>query len=242
MPNTIEVIDEYAFSYCDKLKTINWPDRLRIIEKNAFYACSSLSEVELYGDCRILEDAFYGCESLERFIYKREQVVKPKPETDSSKKSAFEKSIAGGAFRQCNNLKHVEINAVNATFYTYSVNLIGDSFSPVFAGDTALKEIHVSPACRNIFYHNGAVYDFNSLRLIFCLPTVDSIFYVPEGITGIYAYAFQEVPIKEVWLPKTTKYIGEHAFNDSTTIYMPRNANIEIKDTDFYKKQTIVHY
>jgi len=242
LPNTIKKIGEKAFKNCKKLQTINWPDSLILIKRSAFSHCNSLREVELYGDCRILEYAFFECDALERFIYKRERVVKPNPETDPHVLLHLEKSIAGAAFYGCKNLSYVEIDALNATFYTFPSDIIGGGFEPIFGYDKALKEIHISPECRNIFFHEGSVYDKNTLDLLFCLPTVDSIYYVPEGANRILPHAFHGVPLKEIWLPTTITSICYDAFTDSTIVHLPQYTKIKIDDEAFNGEQTIEYY
>ena len=88
LPSCLERIDDYAFSGCENLTTINLSDSIRYIGDNAFYGCKNLTSINLsdciryignnvFSECKNLttinlsdsiryigEGAFYGCSSL----------------------------------------------------------------------------------------------------------------------------------------------------------------------------------
>ena len=88
LPSCLERIDDYAFSGCENLTTINLSDSIRYIGDNAFSGCKNLTSINLsdciryignnvFSECKNLttinlsdsiryigEGAFYGCSSL----------------------------------------------------------------------------------------------------------------------------------------------------------------------------------
>lgn len=67
-PNCISIGDK-AFSYCEKLSSIQLPDSVQSIGDNAFFNCKTLSRIELSpGLGTIGNDAFAFCESLDDII------------------------------------------------------------------------------------------------------------------------------------------------------------------------------
>ncbi len=66
--NGLEVIERYAFSYCENIEEIVIPDTVTCISDCAFYCCTSLKIADLGNSETLLMDydIFDGCESLEK--------------------------------------------------------------------------------------------------------------------------------------------------------------------------------
>lgn len=65
LPESVQIIDDYAFYQCSSLKNIVLPQKLLSIGKSSFYGCSKLTQIvigEKFNE--IGEYAFYGCTSL----------------------------------------------------------------------------------------------------------------------------------------------------------------------------------
>ena len=245
LPNTIRIIGEQAFSCDKKLHSINWPDSLKRIKKYAFSECESLQAVEIYGDCTIEQQVFFLCKSLETFIMKREQVMRPNPENESKPLANLQKTIGEGAFCDCPRLKHVEIHALNATMQSNTTNFWSSTYHPVFSYCDSLQEIYISDSCRNLCYYNGAIYNKDTTTLIFCLPSAKGDFYVPTSVRKIRTHAFMGCKqLTEIWLHKDIRYIETWAFTDSCTVLFPnvRMDNLKLSNAAFNDKQTIVYY
>ena len=59
MPNTIKVIDNYAFNECSKLENITLPSKLTEIGVDAFYECTGLQNITIPSKVEnIKEEAF----------------------------------------------------------------------------------------------------------------------------------------------------------------------------------------
>ncbi|MBR1692926.1 MAG: leucine-rich repeat domain-containing protein [Lachnospiraceae bacterium] len=114
IPDSVEVIANYAFENCRKLKTVKLPGNLKKIGAFAFDGCSSLevtklpNGVEEIGDC-----AFAGCKSIR-----------------SMKLPSTLEKLGAEAFLDCTNLKEINIPA--------GVTTIGES---MFCGCEKLKKI-----------------------------------------------------------------------------------------------------
>lgn len=84
-------IGEHAFSRCNSLERINFPQALNIIGFRAFFGCSNLKKVELSDDMDEIDNrAFEDCTSLENIKM---------PQTLNT--------LGEGTFSGCSNLKHI---------------------------------------------------------------------------------------------------------------------------------------
>lgn len=65
VPPTVTCIEEYAFSGCSKLQSVDLPDGLEVICRYAFEDCRGLTEITIPASVkRISSDAFHGCTGL----------------------------------------------------------------------------------------------------------------------------------------------------------------------------------
>lgn len=91
LPESVISIGEYAFSRCNSLERINFPQALNIIGFRAFFGCSNLKKVELSDDMDEIDNrAFEDCTSLENIKM---------PQTLNT--------LGEGTFSGCSNLKHI---------------------------------------------------------------------------------------------------------------------------------------
>ena len=128
LPDSIEVIGEYAFASCDDLRTIHLGSGLTTIKDEAFYSCVSLSSIDLPDSLTYIgKRAFMGCWSLG-------EVVIPDGVT----------SIADETFLSCRNLKKVVLpdNLVSigkSAFSTCSLTSVSIPDGVVAIGDDAFS-------------------------------------------------------------------------------------------------------
>jgi len=96
IPRTVEVIGEYAFTACKKLRSIFRPDgKLLSIEDAAFYGCEELTDLDIMGGIeKIGSCAFAECKALEKFDV-----------------GETVKSIGSSAFMKCESLKEVSFHS-----------------------------------------------------------------------------------------------------------------------------------
>ena len=61
-PETLCCIEDEAFMYCTRIKSIDLPSSVTSIGTRCFYGCSNLSKIKYLGTVRIIkEEAFMGC-------------------------------------------------------------------------------------------------------------------------------------------------------------------------------------
>ena len=64
IPDTVTIIDSFAFEFCENLTSVNIPDSVTTIEGSAFSGCKSLKSVTIPNSVVNLGSAFEWCESL----------------------------------------------------------------------------------------------------------------------------------------------------------------------------------
>lgn len=69
IPNSVEIIGDYAFSDCYKLTSLSLPTSLQSIGSFAFYSCTELNTIIIPNSVITIGDyAFNGCENLTRYV------------------------------------------------------------------------------------------------------------------------------------------------------------------------------
>lgn len=69
IPESVEHMDWYVFSYSNNIKSVSCPSTLRGIGMYAFYCCSSLEKISMPDSLSsIYTSAFYGCTSLKSIV------------------------------------------------------------------------------------------------------------------------------------------------------------------------------
>lgn len=117
LPDSVTVIESFAFKGCDSLTTVTIPDSVIRIEDHAFKGCTSLAEITIpEGVKRIRWGAFENCTSLKSI-------------TIPNSMYAIESSV----FKNCTSLKRVEFSG--------SITEIGGS---IFEGCN-IKQLYLGP-------------------------------------------------------------------------------------------------
>lgn len=71
IPESIKVINEYAFYGADRIQTISLPNQLELIETGAFLGCSSLLKIIIPESVNEIQpSSFFGCLSLKSIQFK----------------------------------------------------------------------------------------------------------------------------------------------------------------------------
>lgn len=116
-PETILVIKEKAFYFCEKLEKINLPANLMILGEMALGYCEMLEKITLPSSLKeISTSLFIGCESLKKIRIPKD-IVKIQETAfvfSGIKKVVFENgskldSIGDSAFESCHNLSEIKI-------------------------------------------------------------------------------------------------------------------------------------
>jgi len=91
IPNSVQVIEDHAFTGCTSLEAVNFPEGLELICKAAFVQCRSLKSVRLPASVRHMHElAFFNCNSIDA-LHLRDGL----------------ELIGRSAFRACTGIKHL---------------------------------------------------------------------------------------------------------------------------------------
>ncbi len=246
MPESIICIEYAAFSECTVLQNITIPQSTEEIDTMAFYKCKSLKEIEINKNIKIIGgNAFAGCGELEITVsdnnenyssingvlfnkhqdelicYSKDKVL------DSYNIPLSVKTIGGGAFEFCDNLKSIKMssNVVNIDSYAFyecsSLNNITLSSDlkkiglRAFSGCKALKNIDIPPQIDHI-----DIEAFSSCSNLTSITLPDLIKYIGDGaFSGCSS-------MKQIVLPNSITSIGQGAFSECSsleTIHIPIN-------------------
>jgi len=218
IPEKITVLRDSVFSRCRKLGQVVFAgNELRNIEKQAFYDCFKLSDLNFPESLEKIGDlAFYQCHGLRRL---------------KLPKSVFH--IGAEAFSCCQGLLEVEIKGAltecgrNAFAYSEKWKMLSFTGAQRWIPDyfawkcCALEEINFSNTLQNIGF--GALEGTAFLKRLSMPKILGTILLdgtemegeveIPEGITAIAGGAFYgNEKITAIRLPDSLKFIGKRAF------------------------------
>ena len=208
IPNTINVIGNYAFSDCVGLTDVTIPNSVSTIGRQAFTDCTSLTSVTVgKGVTSIGNLAFVGCKNL--------------AEVHISDLAAWCNTVMHGTIWECAYNLYLNDNLVVDLVIPNEVTTIG---SGVFEDCTSLQTVHMG---QNVSTIEGfAFYDCSNLRSVT----------IGQGIKSIQWAAFSNCRnIKEVYCMAITPpaiYVGSSSsidenslpYNLNMVIYVPRDS------------------
>lgn len=168
-----EVIEEFTFSNCEKLKDVILAKGLTAIEQNAFYGCA-ITDIELpEGLIRIESQAFMDCAELSRLPFPERLIT-----------------VGDSAFEGCKSLEYVNM--------TDDISDLGDF---AFSKCDALKSIRFSSKLKEIPF--SAFSYCTELKSVVIPEGIRSIkqeafawcegleeIYIPDSVTSINSSAF----------------------------------------------------
>ena len=195
-------LEDYVFNYCTNLRTITIPSRVDVIPEGTFYACSGLVSVTLNNVKSISKKAFASCKSLS-------QITLP------SNLSTMGES----AFYGCSSIKTISIptkltklprtafaKCTSLTSVTFS-NTITEIGEYAFQGCTSLS-VNALPSNLSSM-GEAAFYGCSSIKTI-SLPT---------NLTKLPERAFEKcTSLTSVTFPNTITEIGDYAFEGCTSL------------------------
>lgn len=209
LPDTITVIEDYAFYKCFGLESINIPENVKNIGFQAFYGCN-LNEITIPASVTEIEGwAFEGCNSLKAVHVakgnqnyvdedgilfnkdKTELILYPSAKTDITSYTVPETCVKleGYAFMANQHLQEINID---------SVQEIGQD---VFYYCTSLESIKIPEGITEL---KGSMFgNCTSLKTVI----------LPEGITNLGSGCFYNcVTLEEIYLPESLTSINDYAF------------------------------
>ena len=208
IPDSVNFISDWAFSFCTGLTSITIPNSVTNIGDFAFSSCNSLTSVTMGNSVtRIGNCAFYDCDSLTRVTLGNSVT-----------------SIGNSAFSGCNSLTSITIpdsvtsigdgafESCNLTnlIIPKSVNYIGGGF----ACCETLTSISVESSNKYLLSENGILFSKDKKTLLAYPPAKDGATYVlPNYVTTIGSYAFAKCRnLSSISLHNNVTIIGEGAF------------------------------
>lgn len=207
----ITSIGEYAFQYCQKIRSVLLPEGLEIVDEGAFDGCKNLNEVKLPSSIKeIRTAAFSNCDGLldinlpEGLIHIGDWAFNCCQSVRDLYIPENIKSIGVCAFENCSR---VWLESYDNCLY------IGSRNNPFFAlaKTENIYIVHANVHKNTKFILPGAFSGRNYLKSVT----------IPEGVRYIGDGAFEESNgITEIYIPKTVEYVGDWAFdNTNITIY-----------------------
>ena len=195
---SVTSIREFAFYYCNRLKTVTIPKTVRTIGYSAFHECTSLESVIIPNTILTIENSvFYNCQALT-------SITIPNSVT----------SIGEWAFQGCSSLKSVTI--------PNSVTSIGAS---AFYGCTGLTSITIPNSVTSI---EGGTFllciKLSSVTIPYGITSIEagsfrdcirlSVIDIPNSVASIGDYAFYGCNLASVKIPASVTSIGLGAFQN----------------------------
>lgn len=219
LPQSCQIIGEYAFYLCNALKTINLGN---VVEIQKYALCRTGIETAVLADNAVIGDAaFWNCKSLTTLTLGANTKIG---------KSAFQETalisvvmpqtgtveIGDAAFYLCKSLKNINLACVNkigsfAFFYCSSLEAVD------LSGITYLSE--------------GAFADCRSLKEVY-MPNM-----VELGESAFAAYSSAEGAVfTEITLPESLKVIGVDAFYGCSQL-----SSIDLTHVETLSKQSFAY-
>ena len=190
IPNSVNIIGEYAFRYVATLKTIFIPKSVVAIEQRAFWDCDALTSIYISnGVLTIGDDAFADCDALQYLVI---------PESV--------KSIAGNIVEECDSLISLVVKKGNKRYDSrYNCNAIIDS-----------KTNTLIAGCSATYIHDD-VEIIGDYAFAEC-STLENIT-LPNSIKRIGEYAFHACSnLYNMEIPSSVMSIGTSAFSGCTSL------------------------
>lgn len=203
IPESVTIIEEYAFNDCSGLSQIIISDNVRSIGKSAFSGCAGLSEITIPGCITTIEEnTFWKCSGLSNVIIP-DGVIKIENSAFSECNSLTDlvipdsvTSIGDWAFSRCSELKTITIS-----------DNITELDSIAFYNCKAVSKIIISPGSKRVpnWISNFA----GSLEEIV----------IPDSVTAIEETAFSECKkLTNIIIPNGVTTIGKEAFEGCSSL------------------------
>lgn len=201
IPDTVTVIESYAFRYCDQLVDITLPGEMKELKDYVFDGCTALRTVKLpEGLTQINRGTFFLCKSLES--------VELPDSVTAIGDSCFHGCASLRSIRLPNGLQYVPYGAFTECVKLEQV-ILPDSVTQIggnaFYKAASLESIVLPKGCKSI--GSCAFYECTGLTTVA----------FGQALERIEGSAFAFCPgLEEVILPDTVQAIGGFAFSGCT--------------------------
>ncbi|MBR1528096.1 MAG: leucine-rich repeat domain-containing protein [Oscillospiraceae bacterium] len=232
LPDTITVLEDYAFYLCSGLEEINIPASVQKFGFQTFYGCSSLKEISVPAGVTEIEGyTFDGCTALEAVhVEKNNQNYKDQDgilfTKDGSDLILYPAAKTGKQYAVpdgCTKLEGYAFMA-NSDLEQINLNAVSEMGEDVFYYCTSLQSITVPDGITML---TGAAFgNCTSLKRVTLPETLETIgsgcFYnclqldeitIPDSVTTINSNAFFNCPsLTTIRVSRNVTTVGDYAF------------------------------
>lgn len=183
IPDSVEIIGDWAFDRCQKIETVVMGSNVKEIGGHAFYSCKALREIRFSEGLEYVgSHAFDGCGMLEEILL---------PDSVLSEGHNYMTTWATNVFDRCSSLKRVRIpcDSVLACMENPAGRYECEN---TFRGCISLEEFLISESAENVTVYNGAL-SSASLDVICKLAPKSGVetFTIPSQTAILGTYAFE---------------------------------------------------
>lgn len=230
IPSSMTTIGDFAFANCNTLTVVDIPKSVRLIAENTFYDCRNLTEIKVDSD-----NLTYSSEN--GILYDKSQSILffcPTGKKGTVTIPDVVTVIMDKAFFGCVNLTEVTIGSSVTTIGNFAFAgcdglmrmLIPKSVTSIgfLAFHSNIKSINVDVDNLNYSSIDGILYDKLESILIYCPSGKQGNVDIPNSVTVIESYAFDNCSLTSITIPNSVILIENFAF------YCTTNSNL----TDIY--------
>lgn len=204
IPDGTTSIGEYAFRGCEKLSSCNLPNSITNIGESAFSGCYALSNITIPGRLATIQSGtFAWCRKLTNIEI-----------------PYGVKTIESGAFSYCSELNSVvfsnSVENIDMKAFEGCPNLkqvtIPESVKTLNIDIYSSATINIAPNNPYFLLENGVLFNKSKTILINFPRTKTGNYSIPNTVTEIAKYAFEDSELKSITIPNSVTTIREQAF------------------------------
>ncbi|MBO4870670.1 MAG: leucine-rich repeat protein [Muribaculaceae bacterium] len=200
----------------NNIKTINLPSTLEKIDSCCFQNNAELVSVNLKNVKQLEQFAFMGRSALKTYTCNGQ--LERIGSSAFCRTALVDAQLPEGLIRMDGN---VFFRTTSLQTITIPSTVESIEFTPI-VGCTSVKEVKVAEGNTHFVELDSCLYEINAAGNPICLVSVpqgreNTVLIVPDGVTEIGRQAVREVPMTEVWLPKSVQTVSHSAFSSVTS-------------------------